>query len=111
MVNEGLPCVERDIADTLTKNCPSRSRLYAMPISCQAMVATGNNSTGHIKSLLCGNHCMFPVVNGKIVCGGAQDIYLVEFDGPQTRRVYSGDFWRINCSIKQNLTHQIGKTA
>lgn len=25
---------------------------------------------------------------GKIVCGGAQDIYLVEFDGPQTRRVY-----------------------
>ena len=31
---------------------------------------------------------MFPVVDGEIVCGGAQDIYLVEFDGPQLRKVF-----------------------
>ena len=40
------------------------------------------------KSMLMGNHCMFPVIEGKIVCGGAQEIYLVEFDGPQARTVY-----------------------
>ena len=50
--------------------------------------ATSNNSQGHLKSVLTGNHCMFPVLDGKIVCGGAQDIYLVEFDGPQFRRVF-----------------------
>ena len=87
MVNEGLPCVERDIADTLTRIVPLEAD-YMHAHFLPSYGATGNNSTGHIKSLLCGNHCMFPVVNGKIVCGGAQDIYLVEFDGPQTRRVY-----------------------
>ena len=50
--------------------------------------ATGNNSQGHLKSMLMGNHCLFPVIDGKIVCGGAQEIYLVDFDGPQKRRVY-----------------------
>ena len=35
-----------------------------------------------------GNHCLFPVIDGEIVCGGAQDIYLAEFDGPQLRKVY-----------------------
>ena len=27
-------------------------------------------------------------MDGKIVCGGAQDIYLVDFDGPQMRKVF-----------------------
>ena len=76
-----------DIADTLTRIVPLEAD-YMHAHFLPSYGATGNNSTGHIKSLLCGNHCMFPVVNGKIVCGGAQDIYLVEFDGPQTRRVY-----------------------
>ena len=38
--------------------------------------------------MLMGNHCAFPVIDGKIVCGGAQEIYLVDFDGPQRRTVY-----------------------
>ena len=87
MVNEGLPCVETDIADTLTKIVPLEAD-YAHAHFLPSYGATGNNSTGHIKSLLCGNHCVFPVIEGKIVCGGAQDIYIVEFDGPQMRKVY-----------------------
>ncbi|MDD3402013.1 MAG: secondary thiamine-phosphate synthase enzyme YjbQ [Hespellia sp.] len=87
MVNEGLPCVETDIADTLTKIVPLEAE-YAHAHFLPSYGATGNNSTGHIKSLLCGNHCVFPVVDGKIACGGAQDIYFVEFDGPQTRKIY-----------------------
>lgn len=87
IVNEGLPCVETDIADTLTRLVPLEAD-YAHAHFLPSYGATGNNSTGHIKSLLCGNHCTFPVIDGKIVCGGAQDIYIVEFDGPQTRKVF-----------------------
>ncbi len=87
MVNEGLPCVETDIADTLTRLVPFEAD-YAHAHFLPSYGATGNNSTGHIKSLICGNHCVFPLVNGKIMCGGAQDIYIVEFDGPQTRKIF-----------------------
>ncbi|RDU24043.1 secondary thiamine-phosphate synthase enzyme YjbQ [Anaerosacchariphilus polymeriproducens] len=87
MVNEGLPCVETDIADTLDRIAPVDAE-YVHAHFLPSYGATGNNSTGHIKSLICGNHCAFPVINGKIVCGGAQDIYIIEFDGPQTRKIY-----------------------
>ncbi len=87
MVNEGLPCVETDISDTLTRIVPLEAD-YAHAHFLPSYGATGNNSTGHIKSLICGNHCVFPVVDGNIICGGAQDIYIVEFDGPQTRKVF-----------------------
>jgi secondary thiamine-phosphate synthase enzyme len=87
MVNEGLTCVETDIADTLDRIAPV-DQAYVHAHFLPSYGATGNNSTGHIKSLICGNHCAFPLINGKIICGGAQDIYLVEFDGPQTRKVY-----------------------
>ena len=87
IVNEGLPCVETDIGETLTRLVPLESD-YAHAHFLPSYGATGNNSTGHIKSLLCGNHCVFPVIDGKIVCGSAQDIYIVELDGPQTRKVY-----------------------
>lgn len=87
IVNEGLPCVETDIGETLTRLVPLESD-YVHAHFLPSYGATGNNSTGHIKSLLCGNHCVFPVVDGKVVCGSAQDIYIVELDGPQTRKVY-----------------------
>ena len=87
LVNEGLPCVETDIAETLDRIVPMESN-YAHAHFLPSYGATGNNSTGHIKSLFTGNHCIFPVIEGKIVCGGAQDIYLAEFDGPQLRTVF-----------------------
>lgn len=87
IVNEGLPCVETDIADTLTRMVPLEAP-YAHAHFLPSYGATGNNSTGHIKSMLCGNHCLFPVIDGKIKCGDAQDIYLVDFDGPQARHVF-----------------------
>ena len=87
IVNEGLSCVEVDMADMLTKIVPLEEP-YAHAHFLPSYGATGNNSTGHIKSMLSGNHCLFPVIDGKIVCGGAQDIYLAEFDGPQARRVF-----------------------
>ena len=86
-VNEALPCVESDISDMLEKSAPL-NETYAHAHFLPDYGATGNNSQGHLKSLLTGNHCVFPVIDGEIVCGGAQEIYLAEFDGPQRRRVY-----------------------
>ena len=76
VVNEGLPCVETDLMETLDRIAPLDAP-YAHAHSC-----------GHIKSMICGNSCFFPVQDGHIVCGGAQNIYLAEFDGPQKRKVY-----------------------
>lgn len=87
MVNEALPCVESDISDMLENMAPLDGD-YAHAHFLPSYGATGNNSQGHLKSMVCGNSCMFPVIDGKIVCGGAQDIYLVDFDGPQLRKVY-----------------------
>ena len=87
MVNEALPCVETDISDLLEKTVPLDAP-YAHAHFLPDYGATGNNSQGHLKSMLMGNHCLFPVMDGRIVCGGAQEIYLVDFDGPQLRRVY-----------------------
>lgn len=87
LVNEALPCVETDIADMLERAAPLEAP-YAHAHFLPTYGATSNNSQGHLKSVLTGNHCLFPVIDGKIVCGGAQDIYLAEFDGPQLRRVF-----------------------
>lgn len=87
IVNEALECVESDISDMLEKMAPLEEN-YAHAHFLPSYGATGNNSQGHLKSLVCGNSCMFPVMDGKIVCGGAQDIYLVDFDGPQMRKVF-----------------------
>lgn len=87
MVNEALPCVETDMGEMLERLVPLDAP-YAHAHFLPDYGATGNNSQGHLKSTLMGNHCLFPVLGGKIVCGGAQDIYLVDFDGPQARTVY-----------------------
>jgi len=86
-INEGLECVETDIREMLDRLVPSDAP-YAHAHFLPSYGATGNNSTGHLKSLLVGNNCLFPVVEGKIVCGSAQDVYLVECDGPQRRKIY-----------------------
>ena len=54
IVNEGLPCVETDIGDMLTNAVPFDAP-YAHAHFLPSYGATGNNSTGHLKSLLCGN--------------------------------------------------------
>lgn len=87
LVNESLPCVETDMEEMFERLVPL-DQDYVHAHFLPSYGATSNNSQGHLKSLLAGNHCAFPVVDGAIVCGGAQDIYLAEFDGPQKRKVY-----------------------
>lgn len=86
-MNEGLPCVEKDLTDKLDKMVPSDD-IYAHAHFLPSYGATGGNSPGHIKSMLVGNHCVLPVAEGKMILGHAQDIYFFEFDGIKNRKYY-----------------------
>lgn len=45
------------------------------------------NSPAHVKTLLTGSSATIPVVDGRLVLGTWQGVYLCEFDGPRRRRV------------------------
>ena len=63
MINEALPCVEKDIEMELERLVP-----HDYPYVHTHMLPTygtcSGNAPGHLKSMLAGNHCIFPV-NGR----------------------------------------------
>lgn len=85
-VNENVECLESDIDEALKRLVPE-DLPYAHARILPTYGSTAGNPTGHIKSMLTGNNCMFPVMNGQLVMGDAQDVYLYEFDGPAKRTV------------------------
>ena len=85
-VNEALECLESDIENALSLFAPE-DRPYAHARMLRDYGSTAGNPTGHLKAMIVGNHCHFPVINGEMVRGGAQDIYFCEFDGPAKRRI------------------------
>jgi secondary thiamine-phosphate synthase enzyme len=46
-----------------------------------------NNASAHLISGLLGNEKTLPVENGKLLRGTWQEIFLMELDGPRTRKV------------------------
>lgn len=46
------------------------------------------NSAAHIKAVLTGGGAQVIVDSGKLVLGAWQRIFLLEFDGPRTRKVF-----------------------
>ena len=85
-VNETLECLESDIDVFLSRLVPENapySHCHMLP----DYGSTGGNPTGHLKALLTGNHCHFPIIDGELVAGGAQDIWFCEYDGPSQRTV------------------------
>ncbi len=46
------------------------------------------NSPAHLKSSLVGAAQFVPVENGQLVLGRWQGIFLADFDGPRTRKIY-----------------------
>ncbi|MBR0131114.1 MAG: YjbQ family protein [Firmicutes bacterium] len=87
IVNEGLPCVEKDIEIMLERLVP-HDYPYVHTHMLPSYGTCSGNSPGHLKSLIAGNHCLFPVIDGRLVLGHAQDIYFAEFDGLLRRRYY-----------------------
>ena len=85
-VNEALECLESDIEVALSLFAPE-DRPYSHARMLRDYGSTAGNPTGHLKALLVGNHCHFPIVDGEIVRGGAQEVYFCEFDGPASRNI------------------------
>lgn len=85
-VNEALECLESDIATALSLFAPE-DRSYSHARMLRDYGSTAGNPTGHLKALLTGNHCHFLIQDGKLVRGGAQDVYFCEFDGPASRTI------------------------
>ncbi len=85
-VNEGLECLESDIDVFLKKLIPEDAP-YSHNHMLRDYGSTGGNPTGHLKSMLLGNHCHFPIIEGKLIAGSAQDVWFCEFDGPSQRTI------------------------
>lgn len=85
-VNEALECLESDMAEFLEGLAPE-DRPYAHARMLRDYGSTAGNPTGHLKSLLTGNHCHLLLQDGIIDRGGAQEVYFCEFDGPAKRTV------------------------
>ncbi len=85
-VNESLECLQSDIDVFLSRLIPEDapySHCHMLP----DYGSTGGNPTGHLKAMLTGNHCHFPLIDGEMTGGSAQDIWFCECDGPSVRTV------------------------
>ncbi|MCK5153690.1 MAG: secondary thiamine-phosphate synthase enzyme YjbQ [Spirochaetales bacterium] len=77
-INENAdPDVKKDMLMELGKIVPLSDGYYHME----------GNSAAHIKSSLMGFNLSVPVLEGRLLLGTWQGIYLCEFDGPRNRTV------------------------
>ena len=72
------PDVARDMEDTLSKLVPQ----------CPHYRHVEGNADSHIKTSLMGCQTFVFIEKGRLLLGTWQGIFLCEFDGPRTRRVY-----------------------
>lgn len=86
-VNEALECLQSDMNDMLWRLVPEDAP-YAHARMLHSYGTTAGNPTGHLRAMLTGNHAVFPVANGRIVRGDAQELFFCEYDGAQSRTVY-----------------------
>ncbi len=84
LVTEGIPCLEEDILTHLSRLFPEDEN-YHHRRYLDYDGRLGFNAPSHLKSVLGGINCSFPVENGKVVRGSRQTIYFVEYDGPLER--------------------------
>ena len=62
------------------------SRLIPTRIDFQHQFDTPQDAAGHVKSSLMGISLPFIVHEGKLMVGGSQGIFFLEFDGPRKRK-------------------------
>ncbi len=70
-----------DIMDEVSRLIPTR-------IDFKHQHDTPQDAAGHVKSSLIGITLSFIVHEGKLLLGGSQGIYFLEFDGPRDREFY-----------------------
>jgi secondary thiamine-phosphate synthase enzyme len=91
LVTEGLEDLERDVLAHLERLAPrqlpesSAANGYWHNRYLDIDGRLGFNAGDHLKSILGGISCTFPVETGRIVKGSRQRIYFMEYDGPLAR--------------------------
>jgi len=84
LVTEGIPCLEEDILTHFSRLFPEDEN-YHHHRYLDYDGRLGFNAETHLKSILGGISCSFPIEDGKIVRGSRQTIYFMEYDGPLLR--------------------------
>ncbi|MBZ5561826.1 MAG: secondary thiamine-phosphate synthase enzyme YjbQ [Acidobacteriia bacterium] len=87
LVTEGIPCLEEDILTHFSRLFPEEAD-YHHRRYLDFDGRMGFNADAHLKSILGGISCMFPIENGKVVKGSRQTIYFMEYDGPLERMYF-----------------------
>jgi secondary thiamine-phosphate synthase enzyme len=92
LVTEGIECLERDVLAHLErlapKDPPEGTYHYWHNRYLDYDGRLGFNAGDHLKSILGGVNCFFPVENGALIRGSRQRAYFVEYDGPLARTVF-----------------------
>ena len=92
LVTEGIECLERDVLAHLERLAPKEPPEGTFGYWHNRYLdydgRLGFNAGDHLKSILGGVNCFFPVENGKVVRGSRQKVYFVEYDGPLARTVF-----------------------
>lgn len=86
-VNEALECLQSDMNDMMWRLVPEYEH-YAHSRMLPSYGTTAGNPTGHLRAMLTGNHVIFPIKDGQVARGSAQEIFFCEYDGAQSRTVY-----------------------
>jgi secondary thiamine-phosphate synthase enzyme len=84
LVTEGIPCLEEDILTHFSRLFPEDAD-YHHRRYLDYDGRLGFNAETHLKSILGGISCSFPIEDGKLVRGTRQTIYFMEYDGPLLR--------------------------
>jgi len=84
LVTEGLPCLEEDVLTHLARLFPEDQN-YHHRRYLDFDGRLGFNAEAHLKSVVGGISCTFPIEDGKLVKGSRQTIYFMEYDGPLER--------------------------
>jgi secondary thiamine-phosphate synthase enzyme len=92
LVTEGVECLERDVLAHLERLAPKQPAEGACGSWHNRYLdydgRLGFNAGDHLKSILGGINCLFPVENAELIRGSRQKAYFVEYDGPLARTVF-----------------------
>ena len=92
MVTEPLDCILSDL-DVLLHRLVNDDDEYSHAHFLPTYGRTSANAYGHLRSILVGNSTVLSLVNGKMTMGEAQEIVFMEFDGPQSRKIFVDIIW------------------
>jgi len=90
IVNEQEPLLLEDIADLLSRLASPAANYRHDDLTIRTVNLTADepkNGHAHCQHLFLGSSTQFPIIDGCLVLGQWQRVFLVELDSPRTRQV------------------------